>query len=291
MSVSITYAPERGGVALEDVAKAEHGRLVAALYASDLLPARLHIAVEQAGRPGTGLFVHARLAIPDHFLVAEAVGHDPAAALRKALFRLLKQLDRLRLRLSGEPAWKQKWRRHRAELRASGVAPTELKVLWREQGADLHRFGETLVAGEPTGERRDPDERLAQIMAAAEGSLAETCADLPPRISLRAGFYRAVREAARMSQTAAAEANGSVAAVTGDGRNESLSGPALPIPMCGDPHRDVYTLHFREGFEDYEVAWILDASLQDVRRAIADINQQIRAMIAHGAMPVARAPS
>jgi uncharacterized membrane protein HdeD (DUF308 family)/ribosome-associated translation inhibitor RaiA len=250
---------------------------------------RLHIDAV-AARPDPSRKVTLRLAIPDHLLRVEAFGHDLAAAVRKAFARLLRRLGRVKAKLRGEPFWKQKWRRYRAGQHTAqfdegvprdegGRTPADLERLWDDASAELSAYARRVLrsAEEPAGGRLQDEQRATALLAESRGRLAQSSGEVPESISTRAGFYRALRDRLNASCGEAPPT-----------RERTDPGPATPcadLPAAIDGpalHRDVFQLYFREGFEDFEIAWILGQPLAKVRRAIADLNQNLRSILVCG---------
>jgi len=258
---------------------------------ADLPPkaVRLHIDAE-GGRPDASRKVTLRLAIPDHLLRVEACGHDLAAAVRKAFARLFRRLRRVKAKLRGEPLWKQKWRRYQSHAgrrsaqfdegspREESRTPADLERLWDDASAELSAYARRVLrsAQEPDGGRLQVEKRAAAALAESWTGLMQISGDLPEGISTRAEFYRALRH--RLTAFSGAT----------PAREQTVPSPArsrVGLPAAIDRsalHRDVFQLYFREGFEDSEIAWILGQPPAEVRRAIADLNQNLRSILVCG---------
>lgn len=288
-SFSLGSLPERHAE-LRQLVRDELDRLADELAGLARDAVWLHLDAERA-RPDPSRKVTLRLAIPDHLLRAEACGHDLAAAVRKAFARLFRGLARVKSKLRGEPFWKQKWRRYQSQSdrrsaefdegwpREESPSPAGLERLWDDASAELSAYANRVLrsARGPDGGRRRVEKRAAAALAESRARLALGNGEVPERISTRAGFYRALRD--RLSAC-----SGEIQPAP----KRTVPGPATPrvdLPAATDRlalHRDVFQLYFREGFEDFEIAWILGQPLVEVRRAIADLNQNLRSVLVRG---------
>ena len=285
-SFSLRSLPEKHGE-VRQLVREELDRLADQLAGLPPEAVRLHLDAEGA-RPDSSRKVTLRLAIPDHLLRVEARGHDLAAAVRKAFARLFHRLGRVKAKLRGEPFWKQKWRRYQSHAgprsaqfnegspREESRTPADVERLWDDASAELSAYAGRVLrsAKGPDGGRLQVEERAAAALAETWACLAQSSGDLPECISTRAGFYRALRD--RLS---------TFSGETLPARERMAPSPATPrvdLPAAIDRsalHRDVFQLYFREGFEDFEIAWILGQPLAEVRRTIADLNQNLRSIL------------
>jgi ribosome-associated translation inhibitor RaiA len=288
-SFSLGILPERHAE-LRQLVDGELERLADQLAGLPPEAVWLHLDAERA-RPDPSRKVTLRLAIPDHLLRAEACGHDLAAAVRKAFARLFRGLGRVKAKLRGEPFWKQKWRRYQSPAgrrfaqfdeglpREEIRTPADLERLWDDASAELSAYARRVLrsARGPDGGRRQIEKRAAAALAESRERLARSSGEVPERISTRAGFYRALRD--RLS---------ALSGRAPPGPERTAPGPATPrvdLPAAIDRlalHRDVFQLYFREGLEDFEIAWVLSEPLVEVRRAIADLNQNLRSILVRG---------
>lgn len=254
-------------------------------------PEAVRVHIDAVGtRPDPSRKVTLLLAIPDHLLRVEASGHDLAAAVRKAFARLLRRLGRVKAKLRGEPLWKQKWRRYRAGQQSvqfgegvpreeEGRTPKDLQRLWDDASAELSAYARRVLrsAEGPESGGLQVEERAAAALGGTRDHLTQSGGEVPEGISTRAGFYRALRERLDASSAVAPPA-----------RERTVAGPDtpcadLPAAIEGSAlHRDVFQLYFREGFEDFEIAWILGQPVAKVRGAIADLNQNLRSVLVRG---------
>lgn len=251
----------------EPLARDESARVEAVLRRADLLPARLHVEVSESAERTVS--ARLRLACSDRLLQTEATGRTVRSALRRAFAQLARQTERVATRLAGEPDWKRAWRRQR-------FAPTAgydgLPDLWDAEATHLTTYARHLV--EPQ-EVPSPDtaDRTHEALARARRDVATRTEALPEHVSARAALYRAVR-------TAAADLGAPLASEDGDDPAPLLSSTP-PRGWRGE----VYLLYFREGFEEDEIAWILDRPQEEVRAAIDALNQEIRAHLVQAREP------
>lgn len=253
----------------------------------------LQIRLDGEARPGQ-ITAALTLRLPSDILRAEKAHADAARAVREAVSVLERRLLSLKERLRREPDWKRKERRARiafaAEPLPSGSGPEAAGEIERSLFA-MHRPGLARYARRLLG-RAAPslppevaEAEVASLIGEAADKLTVLEAQKPARISERAWHYRLVREAVqvRLRQAAAppAAAPPAPAAVEGGVRQALVAALDEALAELPETEREIFDLHFHEGFAPDEVAMIVGRPPAEVRRAIERLAERLRETLRH----------
>ncbi|MBW8269623.1 HPF/RaiA family ribosome-associated protein [Caldovatus aquaticus] len=236
------------------------------------------------------------LRLPSNILHAEKAHADAARAVEEAVSVLVRQLEALKERLRREPAWKRKARRERvafaAEPLPAGAGPETAgevaRSLFEMHRAGLARYARRLLGrAAPSLPAERVEAEVASLVGEAADKLPALMADKPARMSERAWHYRLVREAlqARLRRIGAAPAAPSAPPASpaeADQARQALVA-ALDQALAGlsAAEREIFDLHFHEGFAPEEVAMVVGKPPAEVRRTIGMLAERLRDALRH----------
>ena len=259
----------------------------------------LQIRLDGEARPNR-ITAALTLRLPSNILHAEKTHADAARAVEEAVSVLLRQLDALKERLRREPAWKRKARHRRVAFAAEplppGAGPEAAGEVERSL-FELHRPGlaryarRLLSRAAPSLPAGRVEAEVMSLIGEAADKLPALLADKPARMSERAWHYRLVREAlqVRLRQVGAAPAAASPASPVPSGspteedRVRQVLVAALDQALAELPEaeRDIFDLHFHEGFAPDEVAMIMGRPPAEVRRTIEQLSDRLHEALRH----------
>ena len=241
------------------------------------------------------------LRLPSNILHAEKAHADAARAVEEAVSVLLRRLDALKERLRREPAWKRRARHGRVAFAAEPLPPGagpeaagEIeRSLFEMHRPGLARYARRLLSrAAPSLPAERVETEVASLIGEAADKLPALSADKPARMSERAWHYRLVREAlqARLRQVGAAPAAAAPPASpvppapsAGEDRVRQALVAALDQALAGLPEaeRDIFDLHFHEGFAPDEVAMVTGRPPAEVRRTIEQLSDRLHEALRH----------
>jgi ribosomal subunit interface protein len=237
------------------------------------------------------------LRLPSNILHAEKAHADAARAVREAVGVLERRLESLKERLRREPAWKRKARRARvafaAEPLPSGAGPEAAgeieRSLFEMHRPGLARYARRLLGRTaPSLPAEAAEAEVTSLIGEAADKLPALLAEKPARMSERAWHYRLVREAvqARLRRAATAPAAAPPAppaAPVEEDRVRQALVAALDGALAGLPEaeREIFDLHFHEGFAPDEAAMIVGRPAAEVRRTIERLSDRLHEALRH----------
>ncbi|MBX6376890.1 MAG: sigma-70 family RNA polymerase sigma factor [Acetobacteraceae bacterium] len=258
-------------------------------------PDAVHLQIRLDGEAQPNRILAAlTLRLPSNILHAEKAHADAARAVEEAVSVLVHQLDALKERLRREPVWKRKARRERitfaAEPLPPGAGPEAAGEIERSL-FELHRPGlaryarRLLSRAAPSLPPERVEAEVTDLIGEAADKLPALLADKPARMSERAWHYRLVRDAlqAQLRKVGAAPAAAPPASPVPpappaeEDRVRQALVAALDQALEGlsDAEREIFDLHFHEGFAPDEVAMVMGRPPAEVRRTIEQLSDRL----------------
>jgi ribosome-associated translation inhibitor RaiA/DNA-directed RNA polymerase specialized sigma24 family protein len=226
------------------------------------------------------------LRLPSHILHADKSAKSVIAALSHAVKALLQELKSLKERLREEPQWKRKTRKNLAFAPEPSERDTEPQsaaeirdTFFERHRGSLMRFASRAANRARSRDDAFNDREITELVGEARDKLAA----LSGRNRLkneRAQLYRLVREVVARRAGGLQITRPPIAPSSPPEKSSPQSDllPAMDQALAALPsfEKEVFDLHYVEGFEADEIAMITRKQLGQVIEAIQAIDNQIR---------------
>jgi DNA-directed RNA polymerase specialized sigma24 family protein/ribosome-associated translation inhibitor RaiA len=233
------------------------------------------------------------LRLPSHVLHADKTARSVIAALSNTMKALLQELKLHKAHLRAEPLWKRKASRKTLKFSRApeegGDLPESLsevrELFFESHRPRLVRFARRAASRARSSHVPIAEREAAELVGEAKDKLAALTVRRQPG-SDRAQLYRLVREAIGRrgtSEVQSAQSSDRSGARDASAQSSKASSglpllPAMDRVLVSLPsfERDVFDLHYVEGFEPDEIAMITGKSLTNVNNALRAIKDRIR---------------